>query len=191
MARLSPAESAGARDRILAGARVLGAREGVGALSLKAIATEARVSKALVLYHFAGKSALLDAIVTAVGEASAERLAAATRMSHAMPAWRGLLGSATARGEAALLCALVLEAETTARAARAAQAMRENAATALALAVLGDIGLSPRVPAVAIGRLLLRQLDGLAAASPRDEMARDALEAELDTFALALIGLAD
>ena len=187
---MSRADAAGARARILAGARTLGAREGVGALSLKAIAAEARVSKALVLYHFAGKSALLDAIVAAVGEASAARLTAATHTPHAMPAWRALLGSATARGEAALLSALVLEAETT-TAARTAQATREDAATALALAVLRDIGLAPRVPAVAIGRLLLRQLDGLAAASPRDEMERSALEAELDTFALALIGLAD
>lgn len=185
---MSRAEAA--RDRILVGARALGAREGVGALSLQAIAAEARVSKALVLYHFAGKSALLDAIMTAVGEASAARLTAATRTPHAMPAWRALLGSATARGEAALLNALGLEAATTPAAARTAQAMREGAATALALAVLKDIGLAPRVPAVAIGRLLLRQLDGLAAASPREEMAREALEAELDTFALALIGLA-
>ena len=47
-----------------------------------------------------------------------------------------------------------------------------------------------RVPAPAIGRLLLRQLDGLASAGARGALGADALEAEIDTFALSLIGLA-
>lgn len=181
-------EPAARASRILAAAQSLGVRAGVGALSLQAIAEEAGVSKALLLYHFTDKSALLVALAGGLARESAGRLAAAARSSRAMDAWRALLLDPAVRGEAALLNALALEGEVPL--APAGQAARETAATTLAVAVLADVGLAPRVPAPAIGRALLRQLDGLAAATPHGEMDADALEAELDTFALSLLGLA-
>jgi AcrR family transcriptional regulator len=187
---LSPAEEPDRAERILAAARSLGVRAGVGALSLQAIAEEAGVSKALLLYHYQGKSALLEALVEQLGREGTARLEAAARTPRAMEAWRALLSHAGARGEAALLNALALEGEIDATIAHRAMAAREHAATALAVAVLRQLGLAPRIPAPALGRTLLRQFDGLAAVAPHDGITAMALEAELDTFALALIGLA-
>ncbi|MDH5234581.1 MAG: TetR/AcrR family transcriptional regulator [Gemmatimonadota bacterium] len=187
---MSPGDAADRAGRILAAARTLGARAGVGALTLQAIAAEAGVSKALLLYHYQGKSALLDALVALLGEEGAARLEEASGAPRAMEAWRGLLSDASTRSDAALLNALALEREVDPAAVRRAEVAREQAATALAVAVLRDLGLEPRIPAPALGRILLRQLDGLAAATPHGEMPAPALEADLDTFALALIGLA-
>ena len=187
---MSPADEPGRPEQLLAAARALGTRSGVGALSLRAIAAEAGVSKALVLYHFAGKAALLEALVDATGHGSAARLAAAARTPRAMAAWRALLRDPVQRREAAFLATLLLEADVEVTRTAAVRVAREGAASALAVAVLADVGLAPRVPAPAIGRLLLRQLDGLAIASARGAMDDEALEAEIDTCALALLGLA-
>lgn len=173
--------------RVLDAALALGVRGGVGALSLQAIAAEAEVSKALLLYHFADKAALLEALAVRVAGQNARRLREASRRGQAMAAWRALLLDPAARGEAALLGALMLEQDIAPSRVRGVHVEREAAATALAVAVLGDVVLTPRVPDPALGRLLLRQLDGLACAGASMDAA--ALDAELDTFALALIGL--
>lgn len=180
---------ADAARRITSAAIALGAAEGVGALSLQAIARTAGVSKALLLYHFDGKSALLGAVAAAVGTASEARLRRAAGSPDAMEAWRALVRDEAHRGELALLSALALEAELDAAALNAARASRETAATMLAVAVLAAVQLAPRVPDAFLGRLLLRQLDGVAAAAPRGGIAADALDAELDAFALALLAL--
>lgn len=187
---MSHAEEPSRPERLLAAALALGTRSGVGALSLGAIAAEAGVSKALLLYHFAGKAALLGALVSATGQGNAARLAAAARTLHAMAAWRALLRDPAQHREAAFLAALLLEADVDVTRAAAVRAAREGAASALAVAVLADVGLAPRVPAPALGRLLLRQLDGLAVAAARGALADAALDAEIDTCALALLGLA-
>lgn len=173
--------------RLLDAALALGVRRGIGALSLQAIAAEAEVSKALLLYHFADKAALLEALVVRAAAQGARRLREASRRGQAMAAWRALLLDPAARGEAALLGALMLEQDIVPARVQGAHQEREAAATALAVAVLGDVALTPRVPDPALGRLLLRQLDGLACAGTSMDGA--ALDAELDTFALALIGL--
>ncbi|MCE9602167.1 MAG: TetR/AcrR family transcriptional regulator [Gemmatimonadetes bacterium] len=180
---------ADAATRIVRAAITLGATKGVGAMSLQGIAAAAGVSKALLLYHFRGKAALRDAVVDALGRASAERLRLAARATDAMHAWRALVRDETVQGEVALLGALALEADVAAEPLQRARAEREDAAVALATAVLGGLQLMPRVPAEFVGRLLLRQLDGLAAAATRDGVSVDALEAELDVFALALLSL--
>lgn len=187
---MSPAEGSARGARIVSAALALGTRSGVGALSLGAIAAEAQVSKALVLYHFGGKAALLEALATTAGQANAARLAAAARTPRAMAAWRSLLRDPALQREAALFGALHLESDVDATRTMAVREAREDAASALAVAVLADVGLVARVPAPAIGRLLLRQLDGLASAGARGALGADALEAEIDTFALSLIGLA-
>jgi len=192
---VSRAERREGAERILAAGLALGARAGVGALSLQAIAAEAGVSKALLLYHFAGKAALLDAILETAGRSNAARLRATARAAGPMEAWRALLRDGAQQREAALVGALALEDEVDHARARAGQVAREDAATHLATAVLAELGLTPRVPAPALGLLLLRQMDGLAAAyapgAPHaSDAARTALDAEIDTFALALLGLA-
>lgn len=53
----------GVRDRLLDAAEKVVARDGVGRLTLDAVAHEAGVSKGGLLYHFPAKSALITAIV--------------------------------------------------------------------------------------------------------------------------------
>lgn len=180
---------ADAASRIVRAAIALGAAQGVGALSLQAIARGAGVSKALLLYHYATKAALLDAVVSALARASEERLRGASAAADAMAAWRTLAREEAREGGAALLAALALEAEVDGAALQAARAAREAAAAQLAVAVLAGVGLAPRVPAPFLGRLLVRQADGLSLAARRDGLAAEALEAELDAFALALLAL--
>jgi AcrR family transcriptional regulator len=69
----------------------------VGALTLQGIAAAAGVSKALLLYHFAGKTALLDAIVHALGTASAGRLRTAANAPDAIAAWRMIVADESVR----------------------------------------------------------------------------------------------
>ena len=158
-------------------------------MSLQGIAAAAGVSKALLLYHFAGRAALRDAVVVALSQASATRLRTAANAVDAMRAWRALVRDETVHGEIALLGALALEADVAAESLQRARAERVVAAVTLATAMLGGLQLAPRVPAELVGRLLLRQLDGLAAAATRDGISADALEVELDVFALALLSL--
>ena len=180
---------ADAATRIVGAAITLGATNGVGAMSLQGIAAAAGVSKALLLYHFKGKAALRDAVVEALSLASSARLRTAADATDAMRAWRALMRDETVHGEIALLAALALEADVAAEPLQRARTEREVAAVALATAILGGLQLTPRVPPGFVGRLLLRQLDGLAVAATRNGVPVDALEAELDVFALALLSL--
>lgn len=175
--------------RITRAAIALGAAEGLGALSLQSIARAAGVSKALLLYHFAGKSALLAAVVAALGDDSATRLRTAAANADTLEAWRTLVRDEAARGELALLAALSLELELEPGPLRAIREAREAAATSLASALFAGLQLTPRVPTALLGRVLLRQLDGIAAGATRTGIAGAALEAELDAFALALLAL--
>lgn len=167
----------------------LGAADGVGALSLQAIARAAGVSKALLLYHFRGKSALLAAVVARLGAQHEQRLRQAAAATDAMEAWRALARDETGRAELALLGALALESELDAEALRAIRSGREAAAATLASAILASVHLAPRVAPALLGRLLLRQLDGLSSATAHEGIASAAIEAELDAFALALLAL--
>lgn len=183
---MSRAEAAG---RITRAAITLGTAEGVGALSLQAIAHAAGVSKALLLYHFDGKSALLDAVALELGQGSTLRLRRAASVADAMDGWRTLARDEATRGELALLAALTLETATDAAALLDARAAREAAAASLATAVLAGVQLQPRVPPAFLGRLVLRQLDGLTVAARRSALDPSELENELDAFALALLAL--
>lgn len=180
---------ADATERLTRAAIALGAAEGVGALSLQAIARTAGVSKALLLYHYAGKAALLQAVVAALSAASERRLRRAATAADPMEGWRALARTEAASGELALLTALTLELELEAETLAPLRAARETAATVLATALLAGVQLTPRVPATMIGRLLLRQLDGIAAGATRGGLPAAELEAELDVSALALLAL--
>lgn len=171
--------------RILDAAIALGVAEGVGALSLQGVASAAGVSKALVLYHYDGKDRLLEAVAERLAMRDAEALEAAAA-SDALEACGQVVAAAAMRASRALLAALLQEASLRAIAARVT-ARRAAAATTLALAVLDNAGLRPRIAAPLVGRALLQHADGLAVtASGRSEAAVDA---ERDALMLALLGL--
>lgn len=184
---MSRAESA---SRLLEGAIQLGVAQGVGALSLQGIATTAGVSKALVLYHFGDKPALLAAVVERLGRQSVERLEHATAGSDALQGWRAMMLAEAASGELALLASLSQEADLSgSTVVPEARRTREARAATLAQAMLRTLGLTPRVPATLLGRVLIRHMDGLVIATARGGTTPGELDAELDTFTLALFGL--
>ncbi len=184
MSRADPAE------HLLESAIRLGVERGVSAMSLQGIASKAGVSKALVLYHFGDKAALFARIAERCGRRCAERLERASASADPLAAWRELVRTAVKEGEVALLAGLVQDADLAAAAtAPVARGTREAKAALLATAVLAAMQLEPRVPAPLLGRLLVRHLDGLAVASAQGRLGPAEIEAELDTFALALLGL--
>lgn len=166
----------------------LGTARGVGALSIQAIATEAGVSKALVLYHFADKPTLLLALQRDLGAASAARLQAVAVAADPLEAWRRLVHEETESGALALLAALNREAEVR-DSAVAMHAAREKAATVLAAAVMRSLELRPRIAPTLLGCVLLRQLDGLAVRAGAVATDAESLDAEFDSFALAFLAL--
>jgi AcrR family transcriptional regulator len=177
----------GARAGLLVAATALGVAEGVSALTVQGIATAAGVSKALVLYHFGAKAPLLEALAERIAAASCTAMRAAAAQPDPLAAWRKLAEGSADRGERALLAALMREPPVRARAV-SLTAEREGAATELAVAVLQALELRPRIAPGLLGRLLLRQLDGLAV-SAHEGRGVDATQAELDGFALALLAL--
>lgn len=172
--------------RILDAAAALGAGQGVGALSIQAVAKAAGVSKALVLYHFHDKSTLLAALATRLIEREAGALTAAAAAADALEAWRATAADDERRRERAALAALLQETALQAQ-APALMAPRVAAGAALGHAMLAAAGLRSRVPPALLGRVLVQHLDGVAV-STRDR-AVDALEPDLDAFALALLAL--
>ena len=181
-----------ARDRLLEAATALGSARGVGALTVQGIATAAGVSKALVLYHFGDKDAVLVALAARVADHDMARIREAAAEADPLEGWRRLASDTGGGGARALLAALLLEPAVR-PAAAAIRQKREEAATALGGAVLARVGLRPRHAPALIGRVVLHQLDGVAVAHPggADGHAASALDASLDAFALALLALGD
>lgn len=178
-------------ERLLSAAIRLGVARGVSAMSLQGIASAAGVSKALVLYHFGDKAAVLTAVADGLGARGGERLHTAAAAPDALKAWYALAREELRLGELALLAGLAQEPDLGARAGMAipaARGAREVAATRLAASIYGAVGLEPRVPLSFLGRMLVRHLDGLAVAAAHAEFGAAELEAELDTFAIALLG---
>lgn len=183
---MSRVDGAEARERLLAAATALGVAQGAGALTMQGIASAAGVSKALVLYHFGDKAALLDGIVERLVERDVARTGDATAAADPLSAWHALARDTDARAERGLLGALSLEGAL--RPTMASRAIaREAAATALAVSVLKALDLRPRIAPMLLGRLLLRQLDGQVHA--RHDATAEAMDAELDGFALAFLAL--
>lgn len=177
-----------ARERLLDAAITLGSGRGVGALTVQGIATAAGVSKALVLYHFGDKDALLREVAARLGARDAEVIRAAAAAPDALEAWRTLARDAEGRSARALLAALALEAPLR-EAMPAIHRAREDAAATLAVAILRGVGLTPRHAAALLGRVVLHQLDGVACAA--DPTPNTGLDASLDAFALSLLTLGD
>jgi AcrR family transcriptional regulator len=184
---MSRAETA---ERLIEAAIGLGVRQGVSAMSLQGIASVAGVSKALVLYHFGDKRALLAVVTERLATRAAGRMNAAAAAPDAMLAWRALARAELGASELALLAGLAQEpdAHAVGTVPVIARTAREEAATRLVTAIMKVLALEARVPTPFLGRALLRHLDGLAVASAHERLGTAELEAELDTFALALMG---
>lgn len=170
--------------RILDAAVRVGAAEGVAALSLQGVGRAAGVSKALVLYHFDGKDRLLAALAERLVAEDVAALEVAAASPDPLEAWRSVAGSAERRAQRALLSGLLQDASLRARAPELS-AERLTAATRLASALLQATNLRPRIATALIGRVVLQQLDGVAASACSDLD----LDATLDASALAVLGL--
>ena len=157
-----------------------------------------------MLYHHADKPTLLRAVHARLTASSTARLvAAATRIAASDPleSWRALARAEVRSGELALLAALAQDqalraAEGADR--RASHRERTTAAGEFATTLLATLGIAPRVDTLLLGAMLLRQLDGMVIAHVGAEAdahggataAHDGtLDAEIDAFALALLGL--
>lgn len=172
--------------RIIAAAVTHGTARGVTALSLQGIAAAAGVSKALVLYHFTEKDALLSAVVEHLTQRDVAVLEAAAGAPDALEAWRSAAGAARHRDARALLVGLLREPPLQTL-AEEITARRVAATTRLATAMLRHAGLRPRIAAALVGRVVLDQLDGVAVTA--GVRSGEVLEAELDALALAVLGL--
>lgn len=175
--------------RLVEAAIARGVRSGVGALSIQGIAEEAGVSKALVLYHFDDKVALLGAVVRALVARDEAAIADAAGADDVFEGWRRLATDADANARRALLQALLGE-EALRLHADAVRGTRLAAATRLAHAMLDRAGVHSRIASPLLGQLVLAQLDGVAAASDTVSAA-DARDGAIDAFALALLSLGD
>ena len=172
--------------RLLEAAIALGGAQGVGALSLQAVAAAGGVSKALVLYHFTGKERLLTAVAERLAREDAEAMARAASAADPLEAWRALACDAAPRARRALLAALLQEEPLRVLAPRLG-VQRAAAGATLAQAVLRAAGLRPRIAGALMGSVVVMQLDGLAVHCVGRPAAT--VEAEADATALALLGL--
>jgi AcrR family transcriptional regulator len=177
-------------DRFLAAATTLGVVGGVSALTMQGIAAEVGVSKALVLYHFDDKRALLRALALRIAAADAAALRAAGDAEDPFDAWLILGADLEGAARRALLAALMLE-PTVRGLAHEIRGARQQAAGALAGAMLEAAGLVPRVSGALLGRVLLQQLDGIAVSAEDAVDGAAAPRASLDAFALALLSLGE
>lgn len=178
--------------RILEAAIALGTTGGPSALTVQGVADAAGVSKALVLYHFASKAALLSAIVGLLGDRSVARLRAASAERDRQDAWRTLALAECASGELALLGALSLEPEVAPAEVARVFAEREAQATAFAQGLFDSMRVKPRIPIAFVGRVLLRELDGLVSTnwrSAREASGERDLDAEQDAMLLTILAL--
>ena len=168
---------------------------GPARFTLERAAVRAGVSAATYVKRFGSKRELLLAlnrrwiasIETGLATAVAgHRTAFARLRAAALWGFDDLDSPATAANQ---LAALAQDRDVPSDAITAVRQQREESAVRLGSGIMASLRLQPRVPARFLGRLLLRHLDGLAIAGARQPFASTELEAELDAFAVALLGL--
>lgn len=152
------------RAAILRAAADVIRERGAGGLTTEAVARSAHCAKGLVHYHFKTKRALLQATADHLAQERQTRWVAALRAKTPQEAikrsWDLLSGESrdgTARAWASLLAdAGTLPGQTANElSTRFSGALAEGA-----IAVLGEIGLRPTVPALEIGWLLAAVING-------------------------------
>ena len=180
------------RDRILEATLRRAVRDGSGALSLQGIADEAKVSKALLLYHFQDKDDLLATLIAWVSERVVEREAKALEGStpatvlDAMWKW---VAHEIEEGELRVLVELTGERGTRTRQANAASAGQRHEAAERTMARVFELQrLSPRVPIPMLAAAELAVREGLMLSAAREP--GRTVRAAFDVFWLALLLLA-
>jgi len=184
--------AADARSRIIdAGSRCI-AREGVSGASMAAIALEARVSKALLHYHYHDRATLLAEIVEQVGARVMKRERAAIDRAgvSGLDALWSWLDDELRRGDLATIAALALSGEALVRqASRVVAEQRRRVATSTVERLFVQLGLTPRMPAALLAETSVAFIDGLvldaASGSGRDP------RVSFDIFWLGLLGLSE
>ncbi len=190
--RRSPARAIEARERLLAATLRCAQRDGGSAVSLQSIAAEAEVSKALVLYHYRDKEALLATTIRWLSDRIVSRefamLEASTSSSVLEDYWQGLEDE-LASGELRVLLELSQERGEESRAAIATSARRrQETAEQTVSRVFALLGLAPRVSPALLASCELAFREGLVLwSSQRPE--RNARVA-FDVFWLSLLSLA-
>jgi len=182
-----------ARARIVdAGVRCV-TREGVADASMAAIALEAKVSKALLHYHYHDRATLLAEIVERLAARLVTRERAAVDRADGgggLDALWSWLESELRRGELAGFVELSFVRDGAVRAAsRAGATHRRRSATRTVERLFAQLGLTPKVPAPLMADASVAFTDGLAL-DVANGASRDP-RISFDIFWLALLGLTE
>lgn len=178
------------RDTIVEAACACLASAGLNRVTVGAVARNARVSTALVHYHFATKRRLLAAAAAALARRRADgrvgALAGGTGLDGLDALW-SVLGSGVERAATDLVLLGRQDHET--RTALLAERRREQGRTAGALArTLAGLGARPGIPSEDLAGTVCTFLDGAAAALAAGAPAAE-VRASYDAFWLALVAL--
>jgi AcrR family transcriptional regulator len=181
------------RDAIVTAACASLASTGLGRLTVAGVASAARVSTALVHYHFATKQKLLAVAAAALGRQRTDRRVAALRTRQgvsSLDALWGVLAHAGAAGErtAADLVLLAREDPQVKSALRQERRREEAELAAVLPGLFGSLGTRPRITPEELAAAVSIFLDGatmsLLAGAPVEEV-----RASYDAFWLALVAL--
>lgn len=186
MRAVSGATRAGIVD---AGARCI-IRDGLAHATMSAIAAECGVSKALLHYHFADRAQLLAESATLLGRRLVTRERRALEHADATSAidllWQWM-GREMERGELRALLELgTIREPTVQEAIIRIEGDRRSAAVATVTTLFARLGLSPRVSAEMIASATVAFMNGLAVATPGDD-----IRTSFDVFWLAMLSLGD
>jgi len=180
------------RDTIVVAACDLLASVGMDRITVARVAKAARVSSALVHYHFATKQRLLAAAAGALADRRAERrlaaLSSARGMSSLDDLWRSLDPRDSVERTAPDLTLLARQDRGVAASVRRAR-QDEQAGIAVALpALLESLGARVPIPPEELAVTVRMFLDGAAAALVAGDAPED-VRASYDAFWLALVAL--
>jgi AcrR family transcriptional regulator len=184
----------GTRDAIVGAACDALAEAGVGSLTVGRVARRARVSSALVHYHFATKGRLLAAAAAALAtrrtDARVSALEAASGVAGLDALWATLATGGSGRAERAWPdLVLLARADGAVRAALAADRERARAALgAAARGLLESLGARPALATEDLADVVCTFLDGIATSLVAGA-AREEVRASFDAFWLALVAL--
>lgn len=179
--------------RILEAARRRIAAHGMGGVSLQEIADDAGVSKALLLYHFGDKDALLahlaDRLSAGLAARERESLDTAEGSGAIDALWRWLQGELEL-GELRVLLTMASDDAVPVREAVARGATRRReAATHTVTRLFALLGLRPRVAPPLVADVAIAFADGLAL--DPEQPPSSAQRVRFDVFWLAMLSLAE
>lgn len=182
------------RDRIVEAACDAITSVGVGGLTVAQVARLAKVSNALVHYHFDTKRRLLLAATRALAgrrtEARVRAIATGSGLEGLDALWTSLVAGPGAAAERAWSDLVLISRDDAAvRTTLTQERERERASSAEALArLLASLGSSPRLPAEDLAAAAQTFLDGVSVALAAGAAPAE-VRASYDAFWLALVAL--